>query len=96
MILYVLKYTYKGYVMTIRKNFLFDDEVAKHLEEIAKIEGKTQTQIAQEAIEEKYKSISIQNKLTALDEIFDSFHGLLTEVDSKASRVEHAMDKYGK
>ena len=46
--------------MTIRKNFLFDDKVAKHLEEIAKAEGKTQTQIAQEAIEEKYKSISIQ------------------------------------
>ena len=82
--------------MTIRKNFLFDDEVARHLEEIAKAEGKTQTQIAQEAIEEKYKSISIQKKLTVLDEIYDSFHGLLTDVDPKASRVEHVMDKYGK
>jgi len=82
--------------MTIRKNFLFDDKVAKHLEEIAKAEGKTQTQVVQEAIEEKYKSISIQKKLAILDEIHDSFHGLLTDVDAKFSRLEHAMDKYGK
>lgn len=82
--------------MTVRKNFLFDDEVAKHLEEIAKLEGKTQTQIAQEAIEERYKKISIENKLAILDEIHDSFHGLLTDVDAKASRMEHALDKYGK
>ena len=82
--------------MTVRKNFLFDDEVAKHLEEIARIEGKTQTQIAQEAIEERYKYISIKKKLAALDEIADSFHGLLTDVDAKAVRIEHAMEKYGK
>ena len=81
--------------MTIRKNFLFDDKVAKHLEEIAKLEGKTQTQIAQEAIEEKYKKISIEKKLAILDEIHDSFHGLLTDVDAKTSRMEHAMEKYG-
>ena len=82
--------------MTIRKNFLFDDKVVKHLEEIAKTERKTQTQIAQEAIEEKYKSISIQKKLKVLDEIYDSFHGLLADVDPKVSRLEHVMDKYGK
>jgi hypothetical protein len=82
--------------MTIRKNFLFDEEIAKHLEEIAKIEGKTQTQAIQEAVEEKYKQISIKKKLAALDEIQDSFHGLLTDVDAKSARIEHAMEKYGK
>jgi predicted transcriptional regulator len=46
--------------MTVRKNFNFDEKVAKHLEEIAKVEGKTQTQIAQEAIEERYKQIAIK------------------------------------
>ena len=81
--------------MTIRKNFIFEQSVAEHLEEIAKAEGKTQTQIAQEAIEERYKKISIKHKLETLDEIRDSFHGLLTDVDAKASRVEHAMEKYG-
>ena len=38
--------------MTIRKNFLFDEEIAKHLEEIAKLKGQTQTQTVQEFIEE--------------------------------------------
>ena len=77
--------------MTIRKNFLFDEEIAKHLEEIAKIEGKTQTQIAQEAIEERYKQISIKKKLAALDELAGSFTGLLTDVDSKEIQVERAI-----
>jgi len=82
--------------MTIRKNFIFDEKVARHLEEIAKAEGKTQTQIAQEAIEERYKQISIKEKLMIFDEIQDAFHGLLTDVDAKSVRIEHAMEKYGK
>ena len=49
--------------MTIRKNFLFDDEVAKHLEELAKVEGKTQTQIAQEAVEIQYKKNKYSKKI---------------------------------
>ena len=32
--------------MTVRKNFLLEIDTARHLEEIAKSEGKTQTQIA--------------------------------------------------
>ena len=82
--------------MTVRKNFIFDSEIAKHIEEIAKLDGKTQTQVVQEAIEERYKEILIQKKLALFDEINDSFHGLLTDVDAKASRIEHAMEKYGK
>ncbi len=82
--------------MTIRKNFNFDDTVAEHLEEIAKVEGKTQTQIVQEMTEERYRKIRIKEKLEILDEIQDSFHGLLTNVDAKAARIEHAMEKYGK
>jgi len=31
--------------MTIRKSFLFDEEVARHLEEIAKHENKTITDV---------------------------------------------------
>ena len=82
--------------MAIRKNFIFDERVARHLEEIAKAEGKTQTQIAQEAIEERYKQISIKEKLMIFDEIQDAFHGLLTDDDAKSVRIEHAMEKYGK
>ncbi len=82
--------------MTIRKNFLFDEEIARHLEEIAKLKGQTQTQTVQEFIQNEYKKINAKKKLAILDEIADSFHGLLTDVDAKAARIEHAMEKYGK
>lgn len=82
--------------MTVRKNFNFDETVAKHLEEIAQAEGKTQTQIAQEAIEERYRQIANRKKLEIFDEIEDAFHGLLSDVDAKSVRIEHAVEKYGK
>jgi len=82
--------------MTMRKNFLFDEQVARHLEEIAKVEGKTQTQVTQEAIEEKYRQISTAKKLATLDEIQDAMHGLLSDVDPRAARIEHAVEKYGR
>ena len=82
--------------MTVRKNFNFRDEVAKHLEEIARYEGKTMTQVVEEAVEERYRQISKEQKLKILDEIADSFHGLLTDVDAKSARLEHVMEKYGK
>ena len=80
--------------MTIRKNFIFDDEVAKHLEEIAKAEGKTQTQIAQEAIELKYKEIQKQMKLDALNRIKGSLNGKIGNIDAKEARIAHIMEKY--
>jgi predicted transcriptional regulator len=80
--------------MTIRKNFLFDDEVAKHLEEIAKAEGKTQTQIAQEAIEEKYKTISRKRKLKALESLKGSLNGKIGDIDAKEARRQYITEKY--
>lgn len=80
--------------MTVRKNFLFDDDVAKHLEEIAKAEGKTQTQIAQEAIEAKYKETQKQIKLDALDRIKGSFNGKIGNIDAKEARIAHILEKY--
>lgn len=77
--------------MTVRKNFNFDDEVAKHLEELAQMEGKTQTDVVQEAVEMKYRKAEVQKKLDALDALTDSFHGLLTDVDAKKVRIERAL-----
>jgi len=82
--------------MTVRKNFNFNEEVAEHLEKIAKIEEKTQTQVVQEAITRLYQQINIKEKLAIFDEIEDSFHGMLTNIDAKSARKEHIMDKYGK
>ena len=58
----------------VRKNFVFKKEVASHLEELAKIEGKSMTMFIQEMIEEKYKEIEKEKKLAA----FHRGAGLLT------------------
>ena len=77
--------------MTIRKNFLFDEEVAKHLEEIAKAKGKTQTQITQEAIEKEYKAIRKKEKLRALEALAGSCTGMIGDVDMRQARIERAV-----
>ena len=81
--------------MTIRKNFLFEEKVARHLEEIAKAEGKTQTHIAQEAIEERYKQILIKKKLEALERLAGSLTGKIGNIDAKKARDAYISDKYG-
>lgn len=81
--------------MTIRKNFLFKQKVANHLEEIAKLEGKTQTQITQEAIEERYKTILIQKKLEALERLAGSLTGKIGDINAKKVRDSYISDKYG-
>lgn len=55
--------------MTVRKNFLFDEEIAQHLEEIAKKENTTQTDVVKNLIEEKYQEYSIEEKLEAFRSI---------------------------
>ncbi len=77
--------------MTIRKNFLFDDEVAKHLEELAKAEGKTQTQIVQEMTEERYKQILKKKKINALEKLKNSPAANIGEVDIRQIRREKAL-----
>ena len=77
--------------MTVRKDFLFRDEVARHLEEIARRQGKTQNEVVQEAIETTYSQSEKERKLEALEALKDSFHGELTDVDMHQVRVERAL-----
>jgi len=79
--------------MTIRKNFNFDDEVAKHLEELARVEGKTQTQIVQEMTEERYRQIRQKKKLEALEKLRASANGQIGDIDLKQVRIERAMKR---
>ncbi len=62
--------------MTIRKNFLLDDEVVEHLKEMAIKENTTQTQIVRNLIEEKYEEISVDEKLKAFYAFAGSGSGL--------------------
>ena len=51
--------------MAVNKIFLFDNEIVKYLEEITKFEGKTESEIIQEAIEERYKQYVSAKKVDA-------------------------------
>jgi len=77
--------------MTIRKNFLFEQEVAKHLEELAKAEGKTQTQIVQEMTEERYRQILKKKKLNALEKLKNSPAANIGDIDIRQIRMEKAL-----
>ncbi len=62
--------------MTVRKNFLFEEDVAEHLEKIAKKKGTTQTEIVKELIESEYEEYSKEEKLEAIYAFADSGNGL--------------------
>jgi len=67
---------YKGVCMTVRKNFVFDEETAIHLEELSKREKRSQTALVQELIEKRYRSQKVKKRLEAFDrsiEIAESF-----------------------
>jgi len=63
--------------MTIRKNFLLDEEIAKHLEEIAKKEKTTQSEVIRKLIEEKYQEYLKKEKLKAFRSIMQVEPGSL-------------------
>jgi len=85
----------KGYVVTVRKNFNFDEETAKHLEELAAMEGKTQTEMVQEAIEQIYRDKERERKLAALDSIIGILDGKIGDIDAKEARRAYVVEKYG-
>ena len=76
--------------MTVRKNFLLDEEVALHLKKIAEEENSTQTQVIKNMIEEKYSTISVKEKLQALEDIVGTMNGLL--VGKSIQSIKADMD----
>lgn len=64
-------------MMTIRKNFLFSEEIAKHLEELAAKERVTQTDIIRDMIEERYQGLAREEKLKAFRSIIPMPSGSL-------------------
>ncbi len=64
---------------TARKNFVFDREVAIHLEELAKSSKQSMTNLIQEMIEERYKQIKAKKRLEAFNRIKGSATGLFTD-----------------
>ncbi len=79
--------------MTIRKNFVFDEKVAKHLEALAKEQGKTQTAIVSNLIEEQMKEKLIQEKLEALERFAGSMDlGKYADIPKAIQAIKADMD----
>ena len=81
--------------MTIRKNFLFEQKMAEELEKLAKEEGKTQTQITQEALALYIKKQKQQKRLEALDRLAGSLTGKIGDIDIKEAKGAYLAKKYG-
>ncbi|MCB4755413.1 MAG: hypothetical protein LGB78_05065 [Sulfurovum sp.] len=78
--------------MTIRKNFLLEQKMAEDLEKLAKEEGKTQTQITHEALEEYMKNKKREKRLEALNKLIGCVpSGSLVDVDARQMRIEKAL-----
>ena len=73
---------------TIRKNFVFDVNVAMHLEELAKETKNSMTALVQEMIEERYKKIKAKKRLQALAEIDDTFSGSIGNENIQSIKAE--------
>ena len=74
--------------MTIRKNFLLDYEIVKHLEQLAKDANTTQTQIVKTLIEQKYKEISQKEKIEAFNSLVGSMNGILTNKSLQSIKAD--------
>jgi len=85
---------YKGVQMsaTVRKNFVFDKEVASHLDELAKQSNTSMTALVEEMIEEKYTDIKVKKRIKAFkksQEIAHSFSaGLLVGKSIQSIKAE--------
>ena len=60
---------YQGLRMsaTVRKNFVFSEEIAIHLAELAKKEGASMTSFLETLIEEKYGSMKVAKRVEAFN-----------------------------
>ena len=77
--------------MTIRKNFNFNEETARHLEEKAKREAKTQTQYLEELIEKDLREEKRAKKLNALEKLKNSPSANIGDIDIRQMRIEKAL-----
>jgi hypothetical protein len=75
----------------IRKNFILEEGVAKHLEEISRVAEQSMTYIVQDMIEERYKKIKVAKRLKALGRIKAGASGLLTNKTVQSIKSEQRV-----
>ena len=74
--------------LTVRKNFVFDENIALYLEELANETKKSMTALVQEMIEERYQKIKVKKRLEALEQMRGSANGLLTNKTIQSIKAE--------
>jgi len=74
--------------LTVRKNFVFEKNIAMYLEEIARDTKKSMTALLQELIEERYKQIKVKKRKEAFNRIKGSATGLLTDVSIQSIKAD--------
>lgn len=78
--------------MAVRKNFVFDDETARTLEEIAKEAGISQTEAVKRGIAELKEKRKREKRLEALEKLAGSVPpGSLVDIDMRQVRIEKAL-----
>ncbi|MEA3491967.1 MAG: hypothetical protein U9R27_08730 [Campylobacterota bacterium] len=78
-------------VVTVRKNFVFEKDVALHLEELAKETQQSMTSLMQEMIEERYKEIKIKKRLKAFNRLKGSATGLFTDESIQSIKANREL-----
>jgi len=73
---------------TVRKNFVFKEDVASHLEELAKDKGQSMTSFIEEMIEDRYRSKRVSKRLEAFDKFAGSANGLFKDKSIQSIKAE--------
>ncbi len=77
--------------ITVRKNFVFDQQIATYLEELAKDAKKSMTALVQEMIEERYKQIKVKKRLKAFNRLKGSATGLFTDESIQSIKANREL-----
>jgi len=79
---------------TVRKNFVFKEEIAMHLEEMAKENGQSMTAFVEEMIEQKYGSKKVQKRVEAFNQFINLVEKESTGlfVDKSIQSIKADMD----
>jgi len=74
--------------LTVRKNFVFDADIAKHLEDLAKDAKQSMTSLVQELIEERHKKSLVKRRILALQRLSGCATGLLSDFSIQKAKAE--------
>ena len=75
---------------TVRKNFVFTQEIASYLEELAQDSKESMTAVVQDMIEDRYRTLRVKKRMKAYNRMKGSANGLLT--DFSIQSVKANMD----